>query len=103
MTKRNEKTSPAVARDASAILKFKVEPFIDADTGLECVTVPMTYISRARRVAASALTQAADKPKPRKERPVARIARGLREAIKHAEGRALRKPKRAVAKRSPAK
>ena len=55
MTKRNEKTSPAVTRDASAILNFKAKPFIDADTGIECVTVPMTYIRRARRVASSVL------------------------------------------------
>ena len=64
MTKRNEKTSPAVARDASAILNFKAEPFIDADTKLECARVPMTYIRRARRVAASCLTQAADRERP---------------------------------------
>lgn len=61
MTKRNERTSPNVTRDASAIMNFKAEPFIDADTKLECATVPMSYIRRSRRVAASALTQAPDK------------------------------------------
>lgn len=64
MTKRNEKTSPAVTRDASAILNFKAKPFIDADTGIECVTVPMTYIRRARRVASSVLSQAPDRKRP---------------------------------------
>ena len=64
VTKRYEKTSPAVARDASAILNFKAEPFIDADTGIECVTVPMTYIRHARRVGSSVLTQAPDSKRP---------------------------------------
>lgn len=63
--KRNERTSPNVARDASAIMNFEAEVYVDADTRIECVIVPATFVRRAKRVAASALTQAADRPKRR--------------------------------------
>jgi len=62
MTKRNEQTSKPVARDASAIMRFKVD-YDDPIDGVSGLWVPLTFVQRAKRVAASALNQAPDKPK----------------------------------------
>lgn len=56
---RDGKSSTGTARDAMAILNFEPQRLRTID-GIEGCWVPMTFIRRAKRVAASALSQAAD-------------------------------------------
>ncbi len=62
MKPRNEKTSAPVTRDASALMNFKPGPD-EVRGGIVGTWVPMTYVHRSRRVAASALSQTANKPR----------------------------------------
>ena len=56
---RDGKSSPGTARDATAIMNFEPQRLGTID-GIEGCWVPMTFIRRAKRVAASALLRTAD-------------------------------------------
>lgn len=96
MTKRNERTSPGVDRDASAVMKFKVE-YDDPIDGVSGLWVPLAFVKRAKRVAASALNQAPDKPKMLRGRLPQAL--GKTERMGDVVNEALAKPKRAAVKR----
>ncbi len=68
---RDGKSSPGTARDAAAILNFEPQR-LGTIGGIDGCWVPMTFIRRAKRVAASALLRTADglenKPTRRRRR-----------------------------------
>ena len=100
---RNEQTSPRVAKIAAKVLAMQ------NDLNLELYEHPhgqgpvITSLKwrDIRALAASCLTQAADKPKM--VRALLPAAVGKTEHMVDVVNDALRKPKRAAAKRSPAK